>query len=50
MRAIKGVNDVLITTHQYQDDRDDGVILAIAMLAFAEVGFHSSHVLYTELC
>ena len=40
MRAVKGVNDVLATTNQVQDDRDDGVILAIAMLAFAEVGFH----------
>ena len=45
MRALKRVNEVLLTTHQFQDDRDDGVILAIAMLAFAEVGSHLSHVL-----
>ena len=41
MRAIKGVNEGLVTTNHFQDDGDDGVILAIAMLAFAEVGLFS---------
>ena len=39
MRAVQGVNEGLLATNQGQDDGDDGIILSIAMLAFAEVGF-----------
>ena len=39
MKAVQGVNEGLIATDKYQTDRDDGVILSIAMLAFSEVGF-----------
>ncbi len=38
MVAVRRVNKGLLATNQYQDDRDDGIILSIAMLAFAEVG------------
>lgn len=38
MRAVQGVNEGLLATNQYQNDTDDGIILSIAMLAFAEVG------------
>lgn len=41
MRAVQGVNEGLLATNHGQDDRDDGVMLSIAMLAFAEVGFES---------
>lgn len=40
MRAMQGVNEGLITTGKDQTDRDDGVILSIALLAFAEVCVH----------
>lgn len=45
MRAVQGVNEGLLATNQGQDDRDDGIILSIAMLAFAEVGFDSQKIL-----
>ena len=41
MRAVQGVNEGLLATNQGQGDRDDGIILSIAMLAFAEVGSDS---------
>ena len=41
VRAVQGVNESLLTISRGQDDGDDGVILAIAMLAFAEVGSDS---------
>ena len=41
VRAVQGVNESLLATSKGRDDRDDGVILAIAMLAFAEVGSDS---------
>ena len=41
VRAVQGVNESLLTISKGRDDRDDGVILAIALLAFTEVGFHS---------
>ena len=41
MKAVQGVNQALLATNPGQDDRDDGVLLGIAMLAFAEVGFNS---------
>ena len=39
MKAVQGVNRGLLATHRGQNNRDDGIMLSIAMLAFAEVGF-----------
>ena len=39
MRAVQCVNEGLLATDTYQTERDDDVILSIALLAFAEVGF-----------
>lgn len=37
MRAVQGVNEGLNVTGKSQTDKDDGIILSIALLAFAEV-------------
>ena len=39
MRAVQGVNKGLLATNKYPSDGDDDIILSIALLAFAEVGF-----------
>lgn len=39
MRAVQGVNESLLAISKGRDDRDNGVILAIALLAFAELRF-----------
>ena len=39
MRAVQGVNKRLLATDSHRSDGDDDMILSIALLAFAEVGF-----------
>lgn len=41
MRAVQGINAGLLVTSQGKYDRDDGIILSIAMLAFAEAGLNT---------
>lgn len=41
MRAVQGVNQDLLATNQGEEDSDDGVLLSISMLAYAEVCFDS---------
>lgn len=39
MKAVQGVNKGLLATDKYPSQRDDDILLSIALLAFAEVGF-----------
>ena len=39
MRAVQGINKGLLATDRYPSERDNEIILSIALLAFAEVGF-----------
>ena len=39
MKAVQGVNQGLLATDKYTSEGDDDIILSIALLAFAEVGF-----------
>ena len=39
MRTVQGVNQSLLTTDKYHSEGDDDMIMSIALLAFAEVGF-----------
>ena len=39
MRAVQGVNKGLLAANEYTSKGDDDIILSIALLAFAEVGF-----------
>ena len=40
MRTVQGVNQSLLTTDKYRSEGDDDMIMSIALLAFAEVGFN----------
>ena len=39
MRTVQRVNKRLLATDKYRSEGDDDMILSIALLAFAEVGF-----------